>query len=100
MSFLFDRPRCHPAGFGDDALIRQARAGHAVAFEELVTRHSARLCAALRRMGLDDPEAQEVAQDAFLRAWRGLGHFKGRSSFFTWLYRIAFNEAQRRLARD
>jgi RNA polymerase sigma-70 factor (ECF subfamily) len=40
-----------------------------------------------------------VAQEVFLRAWRGLGRFQERAQFSTWLYRIAFNEAQRRLSR-
>ena len=62
-------------------------------------RHADPLVASLRRYGLDDPEAGEVAQETFLRAWRGLDRFEGRSSFFTWLYRIGFNEAHRRLAR-
>lgn len=62
-------------------------------------RHADRLYASLRRFGLDETEAQEVAQETFLRAWRSLGSFRGRSMFFTWLYRIGFNEAQRRLAR-
>ena len=44
-------------------------------------------------------EADEVAQEVFLRAWRGLPRVEGRAQFSTWLYRIAFNEAQRRLAR-
>jgi len=61
--------------------------------------HADRLFATLARLGLGDAEAQEVAQETFLRAWRGLARFEGRSSFFTWLYRIAFNEAQRTLAR-
>ena len=61
-------------------------------------RYADRLFAALVRFGLDNTEAQEVAQETFLRAWRGLGGFEGRSSFFTWLYRIGFNEAQRALA--
>ena len=69
------------------------------AFEELVMRHADRLVASLRRYGLDDAEAGEVAQETFLRAWRGLDRFEGRSSFFTWLYRIGFNEAHRRLSR-
>jgi RNA polymerase sigma-70 factor, ECF subfamily len=84
---------------GDDALVRRARDGDMAAFEELVMRHADRLFASLRRFGLDQSEAQEVAQETFLRAWRALPRFEGRSSFFTWLYRIAFNEAQRRLAR-
>ena len=54
---------------------------------------------ALRRFGLDPGEAEEVAQEVFLRAWRGLARFEERAQLSTWLYRIAFNEAQRRLSR-
>jgi RNA polymerase sigma-70 factor (ECF subfamily) len=54
---------------------------------------------ALRRFGLDAAEADEVAQEVFLRAWRGLARFQERAQLSTWLYRIAFNEAQRRLSR-
>lgn len=69
------------------------------AFEELVMRHADRLYMALRRFGLDEGEAQDVAQETFLRAWRSLPRFEGRAQFYTWLYRIGFNEAQRRLGR-
>jgi RNA polymerase sigma-70 factor (ECF subfamily) len=61
--------------------------------------HATRVYAALRRFGLDAGEADEVAQEVFVRAWRGLPRFQERSQFSTWLYRIAFNEAQRRLSR-
>jgi RNA polymerase sigma-70 factor (ECF subfamily) len=54
---------------------------------------------ALRRFGLSPTEADEVAQEVFLRAWRGLARFQERARLSTWLYRIAFNEAQRALAR-
>jgi RNA polymerase sigma-70 factor (ECF subfamily) len=81
------------------ALIARARAGDERAFAQLVTDHSARVQGALRRFGLTPQEADEVVQEVFLRAWRGLARFEERSSFSTWLYRIAFNEAQRRLAR-
>ena len=85
---------------GDEhALIARARAGDESAFAQLVTDHSGRVYAALRRFGLDPQEADEVAQEVFVRAWRGLARFEERSQFSTWLYRIAFNEAQRRLAR-
>ncbi len=83
----------------EDVLVQRAAAGDMAAFEELVMRNADRLFASLRRFGLDDAEAQEVAQETFLRAWRALPRFQRRSQFFTWLYRIGFNEAQRRLAR-
>jgi RNA polymerase sigma factor (sigma-70 family) len=47
----------------------------------------------------DRHEAEEVAQEAFIRAWRGIGRFERDARFFTWLYRIAINEAHRRTAR-
>ncbi|MFL5864547.1 MAG: sigma-70 family RNA polymerase sigma factor [Solirubrobacteraceae bacterium] len=80
-------------------LIRQARAGDQAAFAELVMMHADRVVAALRRFGLGRSDADDVAQEVFLRAWRGLDRFEERASFSTWLYRIAFNEAQRRLSR-
>jgi RNA polymerase sigma-70 factor (ECF subfamily) len=83
----------------EEILVERAAGGDMAAFEELVMRHADRLFASLRRFGLDDGEAQEVAQETFLRAWRSLPRFERRSRFFTWLYRIGFNEAQRRLAR-
>jgi RNA polymerase sigma-70 factor (ECF subfamily) len=83
----------------EESLVRRAREGDMLAFEELVMSYADRLVASVLRFGLTSTEAQEVAQETFLRAWRGLGGFEGRSSFFTWLYRIGFNEAQRALAR-
>jgi len=80
-------------------LIRRARAGDQDAFAQLVMSHAERVYGALRRFGLDPDEADEVAQEVFVRAWRGLARFEERSQFSTWLYRIAFNEAQRRLSR-
>jgi RNA polymerase sigma-70 factor, ECF subfamily len=92
-----NQPTTDPAQEG--ALIARARAGDESAFAQLVTEHSTRVYGALRRFGLTPQEADEVAQEVFLRAWRGLARFEERSRFSTWLYRIAFNEAQRRLAR-
>src|ERR1700759_437861 len=90
-------PSADPAD--ESALLARARAGDEGAFAELVTQHSARVFGALRRFGLDPQEADEVAQEVFLRAWRGLARFEERAQFSTWLYRIAFNEAQRCLSR-
>jgi RNA polymerase sigma-70 factor, ECF subfamily len=80
-------------------LIEAARAGDQDAFAELVMLHADRVYGVLRRFGLDRNEADEVSQEVFLRAWRGLPGFEQRSRFSTWLYRIAFNEAQRRQSR-
>jgi RNA polymerase sigma-70 factor (ECF subfamily) len=83
----------------DAALVQRASEGDMEAFEELVMRHADGIYAVLRRFGLNDDEARDVAQETFLRAWRGLPRFERRARFFTWVYRIAFNEAQRRLSK-
>lgn len=80
-------------------LVARAREGDAAAFEELVRTHADRLYAVVLRFTADPDEAEEVMQDAFLRAWRSIGRFQGRSAFFTWLYRIGINEAKRRAGR-
>ena len=80
-------------------LVRRARSGDEDAFAELVAAHADQVLGALRRFGLDADEAEDVAQEVFLRAWRGLPGFQERAQLSTWLYRIAFNEAQRRLSR-
>jgi RNA polymerase sigma-70 factor (ECF subfamily) len=81
-------------------LVDRAKAGDREAFEELVRRHAERLYAVVLRFVADGDEAQEVTQEAFLRAWRSIARFEGRSRFFTWLYRIGINEAKRRAGRQ
>ena len=88
-----------PAATSEEALVERARAGDRAAFEELVRRYADRLYAVVLRFVADQEEAQEVTQEAFLRGWRSIGRFEGRSRFFTWLYRIGINEAKRRVAR-
>ncbi|MGH2761935.1 MAG: RNA polymerase sigma factor [Thermoleophilaceae bacterium] len=80
-------------------LVERSRAGDRAAFEELVRRHADQLYAVVVRFVADPDEAEEVTQEAFLRAWRNVGRFEGRSRFFTWLYRIGINEAKRRAER-
>jgi RNA polymerase sigma factor (sigma-70 family) len=84
----------------EDRLVDRARAGDRGAFEELVRRHADLLHAMTLRFVADREAAEEVTQESFIRAWRGIGQFQGRSRFFTWLYRIGINEAKRRAARE
>lgn len=71
--------------------MREAREGGCSAFAELVRRHHPAVLALCRSMLNDPSEADDAAQEAFLRAWRGLAEFSGGSGFGTWLYRIASN---------
>lgn len=75
----------------DVHLVTRARAGQVDAFEELVRRHRDRVHRVALRLLDDEREAEDAAQDAFVRAWRSLGSFRGDSAFTTWLYRITVN---------
>ena len=80
----------------DEELVLLARQGDPDAFDQLVLRHqSAVFRAALAALGTPQ-DAEEVAQDAFVRAWSSLGRFRGDSSFKTWLLTIAWNSAMSR----
>lgn len=79
--------------------MERAQGGDRGAFEQLVRRYADRLFAVVLRFVAGADEAEEVTQEAFLRAWRSIGRFEGRSQFFTWLYRIGINEAKRRAER-
>jgi RNA polymerase sigma-70 factor (ECF subfamily) len=80
-------------------LLDRARSGDIAAFEELSGAYADRLFMLLLRLLGDPDEAMDVAQEVMLRAWLGITRFRGRSSYFTWLYRIAVNEANRALDR-
>jgi RNA polymerase sigma-70 factor, ECF subfamily len=89
------------SAIGDEAvLVERARQRDRAAFEELVRRHAAPLYAVVVRFAGPGGDAEEIVQESFLRAWRGIHRFEGRSEFFTWLYRIAINEAKRAGARS
>jgi len=81
------------------ALIARAQAGDAGAFERLSGAYADRLFMLLLRLLGDRGEAEDVAQEVMLRAWRAIARFRGQSSYFTWLYRIAVNEANRALEK-
>jgi len=79
----------------DRAFVDRARQGDLDAFEELVRRHQHRMVRYLRALaGRSGSDAEDIAQEAFLRAHRALAKFKGDSTFRTWLYQIATNVAR------
>lgn len=84
-------------GDAERALVARARTGDAAAFRELVERHQNRAFALARRLLRDETEAEEVAQDAFLRAWTALPGFRAEASFGTWLHRIVYRRALDRI---
>lgn len=75
----------------DDVLISRSRAGQVSAFGQLVERYQGRLFNAIHRMVGNTDDAQELTQDAFVRAFQGLRKFRGGSGFYTWLFRIGMN---------
>lgn len=88
----------HP-GDTESSLIARAKAGDSVAFEQLSGAYADRIFMLLLRLLGDRGDAEDIAQEVMLRAWRAIGTFRGNSSYFTWLYRIAVNEANRALER-
>lgn len=75
----------------ESMLVTRAGRGDRVAFAELVRRHQGKVRALLMRLAGDRSLADDLAQEVFLRAYRGLVGFEGRSSFGTWVYRISYN---------
>jgi len=80
----------------DRALVRRFNQGDEGAFGEIVARHRERIQALAERLLRNHADAEETAQDTFIRAHRGLGRFRGDSSLATWLYRITCNLARNR----
>lgn len=72
-------------------LVGRSQTGDTMAFGELVSRYRNRVYAIAFNMTRSEEDAWDVAQEAFVKAWKSIGHFRGQSSFFTWLYRIVMN---------
>ncbi|MHB8541215.1 MAG: RNA polymerase sigma factor [Candidatus Acidiferrales bacterium] len=87
------------AGDNELALVIAAQAGEASAFETLVTRYEKRLYRLAWNITQNRPDAEDVVQDAFLKAFEHLGSFQGNSRFYTWLVRIAVNQALMKLRK-
>jgi len=80
-------------------LLTQAQAGDVAAFERFVRLFERRVRGLLSRLLSDERDIEEAAQDTFVQAWRNLSRFRGDAAPFTWLYRIAVNEALQRSRR-
>jgi RNA polymerase sigma-70 factor (ECF subfamily) len=83
----------------ESVLVDAARNGDVGAFEQLVRRYDRNIFRIAQRITQNREDAEDVVQDAFLKAFQNLGQFQGQSKFYTWLVRIAVNEALMRLRR-
>jgi RNA polymerase sigma-70 factor (ECF subfamily) len=81
----------------DALLVERAKRGDVGAFEMLVVKYQRRIERLISRMVRDVDIVQDIAQEAFIRAYRALPQFRGDSAFYTWLYRIAVNTAKKAL---
>ena len=84
----------------DQQLVERVQKGDKSAFDLLVLKYQHRVLKLVGRFVNDAAEAQDVAQDAFLKAYRALPSFRGDSAFYTWLYRIAINTAKNTLVSN
>jgi len=82
----------------DAELVKRVQAGDKAAFDILVQKYQHKVINLIGRFVSDQAECQDIAQDAFVKAYRAIGSFRGDSQFYTWLYRIAANTAKNYLA--
>jgi len=81
----------------DQTLVTRVQRGDKQAFDLLVLKYQHRILKLVGRYVRDPDDAADVAQEAFLKAYRALANFRGESAFYTWLYRIAINTAKNHL---
>jgi RNA polymerase sigma-70 factor (ECF subfamily) len=84
----------------DQQLVQRVQAGDKAAFDLLVRKYQHRVLKLVSRFVSDAAEAEDVAQEAFIKAYRALASFRGDSAFYTWLYRIAINTAKNALVSN
>lgn len=77
----------------DEALVARAQHGDTKAFDVLIDRYKERLYSTIYHMTSNHEDANDLVQESFIRAYRHLHNFRGHSSFYTWIYRIAVNRA-------
>ena len=81
----------------DQALVERVKNGDKRAFDLLVRKYQHKIISVVTRYVSDWSEAQDVTQEAFIRAYRAMGAFRGDSAFYTWIYKIAINTAKNHL---
>jgi RNA polymerase sigma-70 factor (ECF subfamily) len=81
-----------PAAVEETDLVKRARKGDLAAYDDLVRRYQERIYATIYHMTSNHEDANDLAQEAFIKAFQALRSFKGGSSFYTWVYRIAVNK--------
>ncbi|PWK93035.1 RNA polymerase sigma factor RpoE [Fulvimonas soli] len=81
----------------DSALVERVQGGDKRAFDLLVRKYQHKVIGLIARYVRNPAECEDVAQEAFVRAWRAIGSFRGDSAFYTWLYKIAVNTAKNHL---
>ena len=81
----------------DQLLVNRVQKGEKVAFDLLVKKYQSKVQSIVQRLVKDPEESKDVAQEAFIKAYRALGKFRGDSAFYTWIYRIAINTAKNHL---
>src|SRR4051794_18419279 len=75
----------------DAELVARCQRGDTTAFNELVTKYRNKVHATIYNLVRNEQDSWDLAQESFLKAWRNIAKFRGQSSFFTWIYRIATN---------
>jgi RNA polymerase sigma-70 factor (ECF subfamily) len=86
-----------PVGETDELLVTRVQKGDKRSFDLLVLKYQHKVIALVRRFVRDPAEAEDIAQEAFIKAYRAINSFRGDSAFYTWLYRIAVNTAKNAL---
>jgi len=81
----------------DQTLVERVQQGDKSAFDILVLKYQSKIIQLVNRYVHDPDEAMDVAQEAFIKAYRAIGRFRGDSAFYTWIYRIAINTAKNHL---
>ncbi len=84
----------------DLAVVQRVQAGDVDAFDELILKYRERIYSVIYNLTSNREDASDLAQDTFIKAFQSVGRFKGHSSFFTWLYRIALNTTLTHLRKN